>query len=114
MKDSRKYILLKLIAFGLVVAGCSQFSAGSDVDAVRDSSGREWTADTMRNWEFWKLTTDRQIADELAGLPAPGFANWNEKWMRQIEALRHGRQNSERYIQYLQTERQRVGLPPLF
>lgn len=103
--------LLYLMGFNM--SGCGAFTTEPFVDAKEDEGGEVTLLDTSRNWRDWREAVDPQIDSEIAGIPAPGFPTWNEKWVRQLKAIRRTQENPQRYTTYIIQKRREAGLPEL-
>lgn len=84
------------------------------VETIHDEKGNLLLQDTPRMWNDWTEIIDYSVAFEVAGNHAPGGkSTWNEYWVSLIETNKTGRENPERYIEYIIKRRQSAGLPPL-
>lgn len=111
--------LLALSVMALLVgcnmSGCNRgvFSKEPFVDKTTDAQGNSVAADTPRNWQEWREEIDPQLRAEATGKRPPGYQTWNEKWVRQLQAIETTQENAPKYIAYIIEERQRAGLPGL-
>jgi hypothetical protein len=83
-------------------------------DFIKDNQGNLMIQDTPRMWGDWTDVVNHTISVEVAGNRAPaGEPNWNEYWVSLIETNQTGRENPQRYINYIIERREAAGLPPL-
>ena len=82
-------------------------------DAHTTADGKRMLLDTPRNWEFWRRLVDPQLASEAAGGRPPGFATWNEKWVKQLRSIDESQENASKYTSYIIEHRRLAGLPEL-
>lgn len=108
-------LLVVVILMGASMAGCGRgiFNTEPFVDAQKDAQGNTILLDTNRNWQDWREAIDPQIRAEISGRSAPGFPTWNEKWVRQLQAIEKTQENAPKYIAYIIDARRRAGLPEL-
>lgn len=113
--DSPKWLLAFVVSSLMAcnVVGCGILSAGPVVDFRKDDQGKVILLDTTRRWADWRAVVDPQIAAEISGMSAPGFPSWNEKWVRQLEALAASQENAPKYIGHIIDKRREAGLPEL-
>lgn len=106
-------ILLVLLLFNM--SGFSHlFNDEPIADTARNEQGNLILQDTPRMWNFWTESVEFRIANEVEGKrPEGGHPSWNTFWVSLIETNKTGRENPERYIDYIIKQRQSAGLPPL-
>ena len=84
------------------------------MDTHQNKDGQLVLSDTPRNWEFFKDNVDFRIQNELEGKrPEAGAKTWNEFWQQHISNQNSGRENREKYINYIIEARRVQGLPNL-
>lgn len=108
-------MLLLTVLVGCNMLGCDLFNTEPFVDTTKDTQGNQVLADTPRMWEIWTERVDRRISREIAGKRPPGGkSSWNGFWVSLIaENKDGGRENAQKYIDYIVEKRQEAGLPPL-
>ncbi len=83
-------------------------------DTTKNKSGELRISDTPRMWESFRESVDFRIQNESAGRrPEGGVPTWNALWLLQIGELKTGRENSQKYINYILSARRQAGLPEL-
>lgn len=112
--------MLRLSLLFVLLMGClgmgksSIFNTEPYVDTVVDENGKRLSADTPRNWENWAESMHAHIQSEVAGDKASGgLESWNIFWDYRISALKEGRENFQKYINYIIEQRRLAGLPEL-
>lgn len=85
----------------------------SDTTTITGSGGRRLVMDTDDLWEEFIIVVDSDIQNEFSGKSAPGGFTWNTRWVSSINALREGRENHQKYIDYIINQRRQHGLPEL-
>lgn len=118
--DLGEFKMLRLVMLIFLIMGCfgmskpTIFNTEPYVDTVTDESGKKLLADTPRNWRDWTEIMDRHIQREKAGEKVfGGYESWNTLWNKIITAVSEGRQNAEKYVNYIILERRNAGLPEL-
>jgi hypothetical protein len=99
----------------LCLSGCGLLYYEPMIDAVENERGEVILADTPKMWRQWKEVVDLRISWEISGDDPPmGKASWPEFWRELIRRNRSGgRENPERYVDYIIVSRREAGLPPL-
>ena len=107
--------LVLIVLGGLsVLSACSLLNTEPFSDTHYDSNGNLVLTDTDRNWAGFRETVDFRVASEVKGSrPPAGKQTWEEFWLSLIEAQQNGRENKQRYINYIEESRRLNGLPEL-
>ena len=111
----RNRILFTVIGLIVCATPCCTMMAilDSDSQSTTAPDGRKLVKDTAADWEEFKSIVDSDVQDEDSGKPASGGFSWNDRWVGSIESLREGRENHQRYVDYIIGTRRRHGLPDL-
>jgi hypothetical protein len=105
-----------VLCLSLLTAGCagSVFHYEPIVDTRKDAEGNLVIRDTPRMWAEWTRHIDSQVAREAAGGPPfAGVKTWETHWALAIKDNQQGRDNAQKYIDYVIEARRRAGLPEL-
>lgn len=116
MKTVLEIIVVLLLA--LLIA--RSFGIGETLNAepfvhtILDGQGNPSLKDNPRMWSNWIENVNFRVSNEVAGIrPEGGHHDWNEFWISLIEANQTGRENPQKYIDYIIERRKVAGLPPL-
>lgn len=110
---------LKVFTFLILVSGSLISCSGlfdtkfMGMDFYTDKDGNMLIADTPAMWEDFVTRTKRHIEKEINNQRAPGVNTWNESWVISLESIKKDRQNPDKYIDYIITQRRKAGLAEL-
>lgn len=108
--------LIAVLVLVLVLAGCNRklFSNEPFIDAKRDAQGNVVIRDTLRMWQDFTGSVDRDVEREQAGVrPSGGTPTWNQHWLLRMKAYSTDQENAPKYLAYIVEARRKAGLPEL-
>ena len=113
MRHLKVLVFMILVSGLLISCGGIIFNTEPFVDTYTDYDGNTLIADTPRMWEDFVSLTARRIEREKKNERPPGIDTWNEHWVDTIETKKKLRQNPDKYIDYIITQRREAGLAEL-
>ena len=111
---TRAACVLQALTAGSSLYGCSVFNPEPFADIRNDAQGNVVFSDTRRMWTYWQQDVDRAVAMEASGQkPGGGFDSWTQHWQRVFRVTRDGRENPQKYVDYVVQKRREHGLPDI-
>ena len=98
-----------------VLSGCAAIVPGNQWPQMKVVAGQRLIADTPKNRAISFSILQSHVETEKACIFPPGFHNlsWQQYWHDSIGLIKKNQENADIYIDFIITERSKLGLPEL-